>query len=92
MGKWVKPLSVLPLSVVMEIVLRVDASGEYDLSVAQVAIEFSTPQSAFANISKALSAGIPTIAGTTGCSRITQRRKPYAGHMIQPFSMLPTLV
>ena len=49
-----------------EIVLRVDAPGDYDLSVAEVAIEFSTPQSAFANISRTLSLGLPTVAGTTG--------------------------
>ncbi|WP_454998073.1 4-hydroxy-tetrahydrodipicolinate reductase [Capnocytophaga granulosa] len=49
-----------------EIVLKVDAPGDYDLSVAEVAIEFSTPQSAFANISRALSLGLPTVAGTTG--------------------------
>ena len=49
-----------------EIVLKVDAPGNYDLSVAEVAIEFSTPQSAFANICRALSLGLPTVAGTTG--------------------------
>ena len=49
-----------------EIVLKVDAPGDYDLSVAEVAIEFSTPQSALANISRALSLGLPTVAGTTG--------------------------
>ena len=49
-----------------EIVLKVDAPGDYDLSVAEVAIEFSTPQSAIANISRALSLGLPTVAGTTG--------------------------
>ena len=65
-GKMGKTIERIALERGHEIVLRVDAPGEYDLSVAQVAIEFSTPQSAFANISKALSAGIPTIAGTTG--------------------------
>ncbi len=49
-----------------QIVLKVDAPGDYNLSVAEVAIEFSTPQSAFANISRALSLGLPTVAGTTG--------------------------
>ena len=49
-----------------EIVLKVDAPGDYDLSGAEVAIEFSTPQSAFANIGRALSLGLPTVAGTTG--------------------------
>lgn len=33
---------------------------------ADVAIEFSTPESAFANISTCLEAGVPVISGTTG--------------------------
>ena len=65
-GKMGKTIERIALERGHEIVLRVDAPGEYDLSVAQVAIEFSTPQSAFANISKALSLGLRTVAGTTG--------------------------
>ena len=37
-----------------------------DLSVADVAIDFSTPSSAFENISHAISSGIPVVSGTTG--------------------------
>lgn len=36
------------------------------LQWADVAIEFSTPESAFSNISLCLDAGVPTISGTTG--------------------------
>ena len=37
-----------------------------DLSGADVAIDFSTPSSAFENISHAIRSGIPIISGTTG--------------------------
>jgi 4-hydroxy-tetrahydrodipicolinate reductase len=37
-----------------------------DLSCADVAIDFSTPTTAFENISHALKSGIPVISGTTG--------------------------
>ena len=37
-----------------------------DLSTADVAIDFSTPTTALANISHALNSGIPVISGTTG--------------------------
>ena len=65
-GKMGKTIERIALERGHEIVLKVDAPGDYDLSKAQVAIEFSTPQSAFVNISKALSLGLPTVAGTTG--------------------------
>ena len=37
-----------------------------DLSIADVGIEFSTPNTAFTNISHAINSGIPVISGTTG--------------------------
>ena len=37
-----------------------------DVSTADVAIDFSTPNTAFNNISHALESGIPVISGTTG--------------------------
>jgi 4-hydroxy-tetrahydrodipicolinate reductase len=37
-----------------------------DLSTSDVAIDFSTPSSAFENISHAINSGIPVISGTTG--------------------------
>ena len=36
-----------------------------DLSIADVAIDFSTPSTAFENISHAINSGIPVISGTT---------------------------
>jgi len=39
---------------------------DLDLSDTDVAIDFSTPNSAFDNISHAIKNGIPTISGTTG--------------------------
>ena len=36
-----------------------------DLNIADVAIDFSTPSSAFENISHAINSGIPVISGTT---------------------------
>ena len=37
-----------------------------NLSIADVAIDFSTPNSAFENISHAINSGIPVVSGTTG--------------------------
>ena len=37
-----------------------------DISAADVAIDFSTPTTAFNNISHALESGIPVVSGTTG--------------------------
>ncbi len=37
-----------------------------NLSTADVAIDFSTPTTAFENISHAINSGIPVVSGTTG--------------------------
>ena len=58
MGKWVKPLSVLPLSVVMRLF-----SG-WMLQVSMTSQWLKWPLSLV--LLRVLSAGIPTIAGTTG--------------------------
>lgn len=50
-----------------EIVLKVDVNTpEYDITVADVAIDFSIPSSAFENISKSLKNKVPVVSGTTG--------------------------
>jgi 4-hydroxy-tetrahydrodipicolinate reductase len=54
-----------------EVVLKIDDTNinEFtpeNLKKAQVAIEFSTPQSAVANILKCIEAGVPVVCGTTG--------------------------
>ena len=66
-GKMGKTIERIALERGHEIVLKIDASSEeYDITQADIAIEFSTPKSAFANISNALHKGIPVVAGTTG--------------------------
>ena len=50
-----------------QIVFTLDKdSGQGDLSKADVAINFSVPQSAVANIKSALEKQIPVVSGTTG--------------------------
>lgn len=54
-----------------EIVLRVDEANRAEITApdvarAEVAIEFSRPEAAVANIELALDAGVPIVVGTTG--------------------------
>jgi len=70
-GKMGKVIEGLAVKAGHEIVLKV---GEHnrgqltpgDLAVADVAIEFSRPDAAVANIELALAAGVPVVVGTTG--------------------------
>ena len=66
-GKMGKVIEKIAESRGHEIVLRKDASETFDgLANADVAIDFSTPESAVENISECLEQGIPVISGTTG--------------------------
>lgn len=50
-----------------EIVLKVDLNTpEYDISIADIAIDFSIPNSAFNNITNCFKHGVPVVSGTTG--------------------------
>lgn len=54
-----------------EVVLKIDADNQHEfttqnLKKADVAVDFSTPDSAFQNIQKCFEAGIPVVCGTTG--------------------------
>lgn len=50
-----------------EIVLKIDKdNGPYDISVADVAIDFSIPTSAVGNITNCLEHKVPIVSGTTG--------------------------
>jgi len=54
-----------------DVVLTIDSQNIYELTTnalkhADVAIEFSTPQSAISNIDMCFDAGIPIVVGTTG--------------------------
>ena len=70
-GKMGKEIEQIALSRKHKIVLTVDAHNAStfslnDLKKADVAIEFSTPESAIRNIYKCFDANIPVIVGTTG--------------------------
>ncbi len=66
-----KEIEHVALAMKHEIVLKVDESNLPDLTPenlkkADVAIEFTTPKSAVANILKCFEASVPIVAGTTG--------------------------
>ena len=66
-GKMGKVIEKIALSRGHEIVLRKDADQSFaGLAMADIAIDFSTPESALANITECLESGIPVISGTTG--------------------------
>ena len=70
-GKMGKAIEAIAQSRGHEIVLRVDINSpellEKDqLSKADVAIEFTTPETAFHNILKCFDANVPVVCGTTG--------------------------
>ncbi len=70
-GKMGKTIDQLATGMGHEIVLKIDQNNQDDfikanLQQADVAIEFSNPESAFENLSKCIQAGTPVISGTTG--------------------------
>lgn len=70
-GKMGKTIEQLALAKGHEIVLMVDKDNPQDFTIdnlrkADVAIEFSQPESAFRNVKRCLQAGVPVIVGTTG--------------------------
>lgn len=70
-GKMGKTIERLALAKGHDIVLIIDKDNPQDfttdnLQKADVAIEFSQPESAFKNVKTCLEAGIPIIVGTTG--------------------------
>lgn len=70
-GKMGKEIERLALGRGHTIVARIDVDNAHDLmnltsSEADVAIEFSNPASAFANISACIEKQIPVVCGTTG--------------------------
>ena len=66
-GKMGKTIEQIAIKSGHKIVLTVDKDDEnYDITKADVAIDFSIPTVAFNNISNCLNNGIPVISGTTG--------------------------
>lgn len=70
-GKMGKAIEEIALHRGHEILYRIDVDSKKvlekgTLSQADVAIEFSTPATAFENINKCFDAGVPLVCGTTG--------------------------
>jgi 4-hydroxy-tetrahydrodipicolinate reductase len=66
-GKMGKVIERIALERGHEIVLKKDEFNTYDgLSTADVAIDFSVPSAAVANISSCFNANVPVVSGTTG--------------------------
>jgi 4-hydroxy-tetrahydrodipicolinate reductase len=66
-GKMGKTIEQIALSRGHDIVLKIDKHiTDYDITKADVAIDFSVPSAAVSNLSKALNNNVPVISGTTG--------------------------
>ena len=66
-GKMGKVIESIALNRGHEVTLKIDKhSRDYDIKSVDVAINFSTPDSAVDNIREALENNIPVISGTTG--------------------------
>lgn len=66
-GKMGKTIEQIAIKRGHEIVLKIDKDDtDYDITKADVAIDFSIPSVAFNNISKCLNNNVPVISGTTG--------------------------
>ena len=66
-GRMGKVIEQIALNRGHDIVLKIDKDDTgFDLSAADVAIDFSVPAAAVGNISKALNSNVPVVSGTTG--------------------------
>lgn len=66
-GRMGKTIEEIAIQRGHKIVLKVDENTkEYDIKIADIAIDFSIPSVAFNNISNCINNNIPVISGTTG--------------------------
>tara|TARA_B110000503_G_scaffold61839_1_gene98070 strand:- start:1113 stop:1817 length:705 start_codon:yes stop_codon:yes gene_type:complete len=65
-GRMGKEIEKIAISRGHEIVIRKDVDDRIDITLADVAIDFSVPISAFNNITNCLNNNVPVISGTTG--------------------------
>jgi 4-hydroxy-tetrahydrodipicolinate reductase len=66
MGKLISKLATEKGHKIVAVSSSDNPANSLDLSVADVAIDFSTPTTAFENISHAINSRVPVISGTTG--------------------------
>ncbi|MFY7671710.1 4-hydroxy-tetrahydrodipicolinate reductase [Tenacibaculum sp. MEBiC06402] len=65
-GRMGKEIEKIALERGHEIVIKSNGEENYDITQADVAIDFSIPNSAFNNISTCINHNIPVVSGTTG--------------------------
>jgi 4-hydroxy-tetrahydrodipicolinate reductase len=65
-GRMGKEIEKIAISRGHEIVIKKDIDALIDITLADVAIDFSVPNSAFDNISNCIKNNVPVISGTTG--------------------------
>lgn len=65
-GRMGKEIEKIAISRGHEIVIRKDVDDKIDINLADVAIDFSVPSSAFHNITDCLNNNVPVVSGTTG--------------------------
>jgi 4-hydroxy-tetrahydrodipicolinate reductase len=65
-GRMGKEIEKIAVSRGHEIVIKKDIDDAIDITLADVAIDFSVPTSAFNNISNCIHNNVPVISGTTG--------------------------
>ena len=78
-GKMGKAIEAIALEIGHSIVLRADVESYSleDLAKADVAIEFSTPDTALQNIKNCADAGVPVVVGTTAWYHQFEEAKAY---------------
>ncbi len=65
-GKMGKTIEKIAIKRGHTIVIKADTDATYDVTQADVAIDFSVPTAAFNNISNCINHNVPVISGTTG--------------------------
>ena len=65
-GRMGKEIEKIAISRGHTIVIKSDGNTKYDINIADIAIDFSIPDSAFNNISNCINHQIPVVSGTTG--------------------------
>ncbi|TMM31970.1 4-hydroxy-tetrahydrodipicolinate reductase [Polaribacter aestuariivivens] len=65
-GRMGKEIEQIAISRGHEIVIKKDVNDVIDINLADVAIDFSVPSSAFNNIANCIKNNVPVISGTTG--------------------------
>ncbi|MBA6156647.1 4-hydroxy-tetrahydrodipicolinate reductase [Tenacibaculum sp. S7007] len=65
-GRMGKEIEKIALQRGHEIIIKTSGKEEYDINNADIAIDFSIPDSAYKNISNCINNNVPIISGTTG--------------------------